>query len=74
MVVCTLSINAISVNYDVIRCNFVNIACQRSFWSRVQLAKQLKRDNASHGEVTINNVATVSVHTNSFRSTIQYHV
>ena len=41
------------------------MSCQRSFWSRIQLAKQLKRDNVSHGEVTIHYAATVSVHTNT---------
>ena len=32
---------------------------QRSFWFRVPLAKQIKRDKVGHREVTINNVATV---------------
>ena len=30
-----------------------------SFWLPVPLTKHFKRDNASHGEVTINNAATV---------------
>ena len=32
---------------------------QRSYWFRVPLITQLKRDNAGHGEVAINNAATV---------------
>ena len=40
-------------------CHFVNMSWQRSFWFRVQLTKQLKRDTVGHGEVTINNAATV---------------
>ena len=35
------------------------MSCQRSFWFRVPLTKQLKRDNAGHGEATIHNAATV---------------
>ena len=34
---------------------------QTSFWFRVPFTKQLKHDNAGHGEVTINNVATVQL-------------
>ena len=30
-----------------------------SFWFRVPLTKQIKRDSAGHGEATINNTATI---------------
>ena len=32
---------------------------QRPFWFRLLVTKQLKRANAGHGEVTINNATTV---------------
>ena len=35
---------------------------KRSYWFRVPLTKQLKRDSVGHGEVTINNAATVTLH------------
>ena len=34
---------------------------QRSYWFRVPLTKQLKRDSVGHAEETINNAATVVV-------------
>ena len=43
---------------------------QRSFWFRVPLIKQLKRDNAGHGELTINNAATVTFPTTSLQNGI----
>ena len=32
---------------------------QRSYWFRVPLIKQLKRDSVGHGEVTINNARLI---------------
>ena len=31
-----------------------------SYWFRVPLTKQLKRDNAGHGEATINNAVNLA--------------
>ena len=54
----------VKVNQQVLVCHFVNMSWQRSFWFRVPLTKQLKRDKAGHGEVTINNAAIVTIDTN----------
>ena len=46
------------LRFQKLKCYFVNIR-QKSFWFRVPLTIQLKRDNAGHGEVTIKNAANV---------------
>ena len=38
---------------------FLNMLWQRSYWFRVPLSKQLKRDSVGHGEVTINNARII---------------